>query len=235
MTPLVIAHRARCGGAPENSLAGIRAAPGDGAGAVEVDVRRSRDGVPVLLHDRVPLRGAGCPVPVRWLPARLVTRLRLRGGGGERVPTLAAALEAAPAGLIVALDVKDPRAAGPTLDVVRSVDTGGRVLLWSEHAEAVARMAESFPDVECALLRRAGDPAPVGAFCDRARHVGARAVSAHEHELTAEAVGEVHARDLRLYGFLASLAEHAEKLRLDLDGVVTPWPSRARELLDGRS
>ena len=49
--PLVISHRACDGYAPENTLAGIRAALEIGADAVEIDVQASADGVPVLMHD----------------------------------------------------------------------------------------------------------------------------------------------------------------------------------------
>ncbi|GAG26499.1 unnamed protein product, partial [marine sediment metagenome] len=51
MRPLVISHAACAGHAPENTLAGIRAALEMGADAIEVDVQASADGVPVLMHD----------------------------------------------------------------------------------------------------------------------------------------------------------------------------------------
>lgn len=43
-----IAHR---GGKPENTLAAIRSAKAHGASGVEVDVRFTKDGHPVLIHD----------------------------------------------------------------------------------------------------------------------------------------------------------------------------------------
>lgn len=49
--PLVISHRTNEGNAPENSLIGIARAIEDGCDVVEVDVRATRDGVLVLLHD----------------------------------------------------------------------------------------------------------------------------------------------------------------------------------------
>lgn len=52
MRPLVIAHRTCPRDAPENSLEGIARATELGADVVEVDVRRTADGVPVLVHDR---------------------------------------------------------------------------------------------------------------------------------------------------------------------------------------
>jgi glycerophosphoryl diester phosphodiesterase len=50
--PLIAAHRGARSLAPENTLAAARAALAAGAGMWEVDVRVSRDGEPVVVHDR---------------------------------------------------------------------------------------------------------------------------------------------------------------------------------------
>ena len=50
--PIMISHRGAAGLAPENTLASIREAIGQGAQFIEVDVQRSADGVLVLMHDR---------------------------------------------------------------------------------------------------------------------------------------------------------------------------------------
>jgi glycerophosphoryl diester phosphodiesterase len=47
----VVGHRGAAGSAPENTLAALDAAVGEGAEALEFDVRLAADGVPVLLHD----------------------------------------------------------------------------------------------------------------------------------------------------------------------------------------
>jgi glycerophosphoryl diester phosphodiesterase len=49
--PKVIGHRGARAHAPENTLAGIRTAAAQGARWVEVDVKLTRDGVPILMHD----------------------------------------------------------------------------------------------------------------------------------------------------------------------------------------
>ena len=51
MNPAVIGHRGAAVEAPENSLASLELALELGAAALELDVRRSRDGVLVLIHD----------------------------------------------------------------------------------------------------------------------------------------------------------------------------------------
>ena len=50
--PRLIAHRGAKNSAPENTLAAINEAARCGAGWVELDVQVTKDGVPVLFHDR---------------------------------------------------------------------------------------------------------------------------------------------------------------------------------------
>ena len=50
-TPLIIGHRGASAVAPENTLAAFREAIAVGADGIEFDVRLTRDGVPVVIHD----------------------------------------------------------------------------------------------------------------------------------------------------------------------------------------
>ncbi len=51
IAPLVIGHRGSSAVAPENTIAAFRRALRDGADGFEFDVRLSRDGVPMVIHD----------------------------------------------------------------------------------------------------------------------------------------------------------------------------------------
>lgn len=112
---LVIAHRGCWGAAPENSLAALAACEELGADGLEIDVRHTKDGVAVLLHDETVDRttnGAGKVADLTWAE---VSKLRLRRGHGganapltqERVPTLEAFLAAAKNRFAIVFDVKD--------------------------------------------------------------------------------------------------------------------------------
>src|SRR3990172_9502415 len=118
MTVPIIAHRTCPKHAPENSLQGIRKAAELAADAVEVDVQRTLDGVPILMHDRTLRRTTGWPLPAWTLPWTLVRRLRLRGSD-ERVPSLADALAVLPPGLAIALEMKHASATARALAEVR--------------------------------------------------------------------------------------------------------------------
>jgi glycerophosphoryl diester phosphodiesterase len=97
---LRIAHRGASRHAPENTLAAFDLAIRQGIDAIELDVRLTRDGVPVVLHDDRLDRTTDGRGPIGATPFESVRRLdagswfapRFRG---ERVPTLAEALDCA--------------------------------------------------------------------------------------------------------------------------------------------
>ncbi|MCB1885466.1 MAG: glycerophosphoryl diester phosphodiesterase [Geminicoccaceae bacterium] len=92
--PLVVGHRGARAAAPENTLAGVREAHGQGARWVEVDVKLSRDGVPFLLHDdtldrTTTGRGRARTYAMADLKAFDAGAFLGPAFAGERLPTLA--------------------------------------------------------------------------------------------------------------------------------------------------
>jgi len=95
--PTVMGHRGAAALAPENTLAGLDAAAAAGCAWVEVDVRLSADGVPVLHHDADLRQTAGLPRRVAALSAARLSGLDVgrhfaAGHAGATVPSLDAAL-----------------------------------------------------------------------------------------------------------------------------------------------
>ncbi|MBL9129267.1 MAG: hypothetical protein JNL97_16575, partial [Verrucomicrobiales bacterium] len=103
--PLVIGHRGYPTVAPENSLASFHQALQAGVDLVELDYHHSLDGIPVVIHDGTLDRTTDSGT--RWsekgirVDSRAASELVTLGVGGafqppfpgERLPTLAAALE----------------------------------------------------------------------------------------------------------------------------------------------
>ncbi|MEU1118257.1 MULTISPECIES: glycerophosphodiester phosphodiesterase [unclassified Streptomyces] len=144
-TVTAVAHRGDPYRVRENTLPSLRSALDRGADAVEVDVRLTSDGVPVLLHDATLERLWGYERPLAALSAAEVEGLT-EGG----VPTLAAAL-AATAGHRLMIDLP-----GATYDDVRTVVgvvaesgaaervyycAGGRTMLAVREADPAAEIA----------------------------------------------------------------------------------------------
>ena len=90
---LSISHAACKGHAPENTLAGIRAALALGVDGIEIDVHASLDGVPVLMHDETVDRTTNGAGRVPDLPLAALRELDAGSGifenrfAGEPIPT----------------------------------------------------------------------------------------------------------------------------------------------------
>jgi glycerophosphoryl diester phosphodiesterase len=174
---LVIAHRGSSSEAPENTLPAFEAAVRRGADAIELDVRLTADGAPVVLHDATLDRTTertGPLAAITLAELRLVDagwrftpdagRTHPYRGGEARVPTLGEVLWACPR-LNLLVEVKEPTAGEAVRRVLLQDDAAARCVLASEHREALLAFDEppfirgaSAPEISAlywaALLRR---------------------------------------------------------------------------------
>jgi len=234
MQPLVIAHRTCPPFAPENSLAGLRVAFEQGADGVEVDLRVSLDLRGLLLHDNSMRRTTGWPLPVEVTPAFWARRLRLEGTA-ERVPTLAQALDALPPGKLIAIDVKTPWAAFGLVRQLRRRALGARALVWCSSALVARYVLGRGTAAEVAYYKDFEDPESNARFIDRARRLGAHAVSLDWRAIRPALLGRAHAAGLKVYSWHKDYELTPEKLASGLDGLITDYPARAREAIAART
>src|SRR5205085_3299316 len=84
--PLIVGHRGASADAPENTLAAFRLAWEQGADAIEMDLRLTRDGRIVVFHDEDLRRVAGTKnkVKVEDLTSEELARFDVGSWKGER-------------------------------------------------------------------------------------------------------------------------------------------------------
>jgi len=163
-TPLLVAHRGEDSGAPENSLAAIAAAHDRGADVVEIDIRQSKDGVLVLMHDgdvkrttdgETKLAGKSLDVTaLSWAELQTLT-LDDPTGGCEgaladsnpqrcRVPTLAQAVQVAKGKVLLMLDFKsgDHMAVAK---IVADADALDSVYFFDSSLDKLAQIQAQYP------------------------------------------------------------------------------------------
>ncbi|MFD5554045.1 glycerophosphodiester phosphodiesterase [Streptomyces sp. NPDC127068] len=141
-----VAHRGDPYRVRENTLPSLRSALALGADAVEVDVRLTRDGVPVLLHDATLTRLWGHD---RALDGLRAEELRELTGGG--VPTLVDALAAADgARVMVDLPGASPAGARRIMGVIRDCGAADRVY-YCAGARTMLAVRAADPAAEIAL------------------------------------------------------------------------------------
>lgn len=146
MSVTAVAHRGDPYRARENTLPSVRSAVERGADAVEVDVRITRDGVPVLLHDATLDRLWGRDLRLDRLIHRDLTELTAGG-----VPTLREALLAVGAHrVMVDLPGSTDESVRRTVGVVRECGAGERVY-YCAGPKAMLRVRAADPSAEIAM------------------------------------------------------------------------------------
>ena len=151
----VIGHRGASGLAPENTLPAFELAIRQGADALELDVRLTRDGAAVVIHDATLERTTDRSGLVL---AHTLAELRMADAGarftldrgrsfpfrgtGVRIPTLAEVLWAFPK-VPVLIEVKEPEVQEAVRRVLLQEDAAGRCVPVSEHGAALQVFREA--------------------------------------------------------------------------------------------
>ena len=238
MQPLVISHAACAGHAPENTLAGIRAALRLGADAIEIDVQASADSIPVLMHDLTVDRTTGGRGPVSQLTLDQLRGLDAGGGaqtGGrspEPVPTLAEVLALTKGSALLVVEIKQPGIEEQVAAVVREAGALSDVMVWSFFAQALAAMRQAEPLLPTGLLIAPQALPSWPQMREAALRMGLQAVSVFHAGITEEIAGQARRSALTLYAWTADAEADIQRLiDLGVDGIVTNFPDRALALL----
>jgi len=225
---LVIAHRTAAALAPENSLRGIRQAALCRADWVELDVRLSRDGELVLMHDeRLDRTTSGCGL-VGDLSREEMQGLFLRNRDGRldrdcAVPTLKEALSLARGlGLGLIIEMKEEG-----LEALIAECVSGEDCMVTSFYHSSLRELSEISSLKTGIIISSLPINPVRL----ALEAGASAI--FPRRVNARLFKEAHQQGLAVYPWTVnSLQEAGWMLRLGADGMVTDDPCLLRETAD---
>ena len=232
--PLVVSHAACAGHAPENTLAGLRLALHMGADAIEVDVHLSADGIPVLIHDDTVDRttdGRGAVAALTLAELQELdagARSPLEAFRGEKVPTLAQALELTHGRAVLIIEIKPPDIEEAVLEAVRRAEALDWAMIWSFHPGVVAEVRRREPRLPAGLLTLSLSDA----IAQQALELGAQATGVFHQNLSEERVRLAHRKALAVHAWTADQPPEMRRLATaGVDGIVTNFPDRGRSLL----
>ncbi|HYI60672.1 MAG TPA: glycerophosphodiester phosphodiesterase [Acidimicrobiales bacterium] len=219
--PTIIAHRGASVAHRENTVAAFAAAGPLGADAVELDARRTADGVIVVHHDDTLDDG------------RVIVELE-RPQLPPHVPTLAEALDAC-GGLVVNVEVKnwpedadfDPGEAVTEAVVAELARRGrpDRYLVSSFHRPSIDRVRERAPGLATAFLHAQVDGAT--ALAEAVAH-GHRALHPWYGWVTEELIAAAHAQGVVVNTWTVDDPELMARFAgWGIDGIVTNVPDIA--------
>lgn len=238
--PVIVAHRGSSGTAPENTLASFRQAVADGADMMELDVRFSKDGELVVLHDRTVQRTTNGRGKVYDLTLEELKALDAgswfgRRFAGERIPTLAEVVKVLPPSMPINIEVKTDGQPDttPTMEVrlvrfLRDMNVADRVIVSSFDHAFLRRFHTLAPNVAIGVLYLAlrdirRKPSVL------ARNVGASVFTCSIAQLRTRMVDDARRGGIILGCYGVNTRKQWEKARkYGVDVIITDYPKELK-------
>ena len=250
---LVFAHRGGAKLAPENTIAAFANGLALGSDGIECDVHLSRDGVPVVIHDKTLERTTDTAGPVNARTADELSRVdagyrfvALDGstpyrGHGVGVPTLEHVLrEFRDTRVIVEMKEGEPALARAVLDVIRRTDAMDRVCVGSFYRRGIEVLRAEEPALPTSAAENEARWTLYRAWC-RWPFRGRRRYCAFQvperagrlRVVSRAFVAQAHRDNARVDVWVVDAAEDIERLfSWGVDGIITDRPDVAVAVRD---
>lgn len=247
--PRLFAHRGASAVAPENTIEAFRIARDLGAPYLELDIRFSSDGAPVVIHDQSVSRTTGRRGRVENMTLAEIRRLDAGfkfttdhgrtfpyRGAGLTIPTLDEVLETFP-DMRLTVELKRTREGivAALADKLRHYGAGQRVIVASHEHHLLARFREVAPDVATSYSKN-----EVREFLGRVRggqlasyRPPARAFQVPEYKglrrvVSTAVIEAIHQFDVEVHVWTVNEPIHIKRLlEWGVDGIMTDDPGRA--------
>lgn len=195
-----ISHRGSRKNHPENTVDAVLAAIDGGAEGVEIDAHSTRDGVVVVHHDFFP-RGAVADRRLAERPIADLTYAELQLfdiGGSERIPSLAALLDALDGRATLYVEIKGRQCEDKVARVLRSATSA--VAVHSFDHRVIRRMSQLAPEIRRGVLQ--------GSYttdnCAALKSASASDLWQQHELIDADLVSEAHACGARVIAWTAN-------------------------------
>jgi len=218
---IVIGHRGARSLAPENSLEAIRVARRCGADFVEVDVRLSKDGHLIVIHDDTVDRTTDGSGKVEEMTLEDLSGLNL--DNGDKIPTLSEAVaisEKLDMGIVV--EMKDEG-----LEALVAQEVEGRKAIVTSFYHASVREIKDLADVKTGIIISSLPLNPI----DLA--LWAQADAIFPRRVNPNLFKRSHQKGIKVYPWIINDPDEARWMnRLGADGLVTDDPCLIRPAAD---
>jgi glycerophosphoryl diester phosphodiesterase len=181
--PLIIGHRGASAMAPENTMAAFREAIAAGSDGIEFDVRLTRDGVPVIIHDSTLRRTTSLPHRIADLTWSQLASLNV---GVPSLEQLFALFEENDLGLYLEMKSDSPLEREPLAEaccrLINQYSFNARVFVECFDLPALEIVKKIAPEIKTAALFEPGfNPSVLSdqRILNRATEIGASALALH--------------------------------------------------------
>jgi glycerophosphoryl diester phosphodiesterase len=234
----IVAHRGASSDAPENTIAAIELAIFQGADIVEIDVRETRDMVPILMHDPTTFRTTNDILRRRINNMSLEEVKTLDAGSwfstefsGEQIPTLEEALMAIQGKIRVFIELKVDTLTleQSVIDLIISMDMVSDCVILSFNKDQLIRIKQEHEDIKTLLLLSSfyGD---IDALAKQSE-LDMFGFAESLFRSNPHYVETIHRHQKKIYVWTVNQEQSLKDVvNLDADGIITDYPVIAREI-----
>ena len=225
--PLVIAHRGDSSNALENSLEAIHGALAYPVDMIELDIRKSRDNVLYVMHDRSTHRTAGENIDLERSTSDKIAGVLLRNG--EQVPTLSDAIKAVAGKAGLNLELKSEGTGLLTAEYLVSSDYKGYVLVSSFKEGEVLAVRHLLPRLPVSLIFDVFTARDVPAYAKK----GYSIISLRKMTVSEKLIEACHEQGIQVYVWTVDDEEEMKKFSSwGVDGIYTNRPGVLKNLIE---
>ncbi|MEM1550367.1 MAG: glycerophosphodiester phosphodiesterase family protein [Candidatus Bathyarchaeia archaeon] len=224
MLELRIGHRGAKAYEPENTILSFKRALELGVNAIELDVRRTRDGEIVVIHDAEVDRTTNGKGLVSELTLMEIKKLSTEKG--EKIPTLEETLDFLDKKVRILIEIKETGIEGKVLDIIRRKLLEDNVIIVSFYEESLKRTRELSDTVKTGLIYvRHKDPIKA-ALSLKAQYLLPMYKFVHS-----SFVRKSHENGLKVIVWTINTPEEAHKYaRIGVDGIASDKPDILKDL-----
>ncbi len=243
--PWVVGHRGAMGHAPENTMISFEEAVSLGADMLEFDVRITKDGIPMIIHDANMDRTSNKPLNVADLTANDIQELDAGSWfdlrfAGERIPRLSTLLKWAH---------NKKNKAGDLLSFFVELKVDGDERRREQLIKAVLKELQeykvlnrsvliSFDEPSLVMINRLSPTTSTGFLysdllydaLDRAKNLKVNHLLPRKDRVSGDLVNEAHANGMAVMAWTADRLDEFRKLVIwQVDAIATNYPDRLIE------
>ncbi len=232
---MVTAHRGDSHGAPENTMSAIALAHENQADIVEVDIRQTRDGEYILMHDENMKRTTGVNKRVGDVDYAFIQELDagiIFSGkfAGEHIPTLREILEYGKENnIFYNIELKpagtDYNYVEGIVDMIGEYDYVDNCVLASADYDSLCKVKSLNPDIRTVYILTivVGDVSGIE---------NVDIFSIRYNFITVEMVKQIHSEGKEIYAWTVNREEQIKNLLLmDVDSIITDNPYNTKEII----
>ena len=221
MKHFIFGHRGSPLEAPENTLLSVEKAMSAGVDAVEIDVRKTKMGHIVVIHDAKVDRTTNGKGFVEDFTLNELQNINIRGSS-EKIPLLQEIIDIAKKKIKLIIEIKDNDIEKHVIELIEKNKFVNNVYLMSFNQETIKNIKKINNKIKTGLIFKRK---PINLY-SLVKEIKTNSISAYYKIINKNLVNKMHKENIKVFVWnIDSIKDLKHMLQLDVDGIGTNKPS----------